>query len=164
MEEALHNLGIELGSLIAQAINFSILLVVLWKFLYTPILKMLSERSKKIEESLKNAEKIEKTLANTESEKEEILNEAKKEADAILKAARKAGKDVEKGIVEAAEERAKTIIIKAKEDAQKAKADSLEELKNDVGLLVEKSLAAILEQKGEKYDDQLINEALAKVE
>lgn len=163
MEEALHNLGIEGGALIAQAVNFGLLLFVLWKFLYRPILKVLDDRAKKVEESQLNAEKLERTLAKAAKDQEKILNEVKKEADQIIKEARKSAKEVEKSIVTGAEVKAKEIVAKAALDAEKEKSDSLNELKNEVSRLIEASLISILGQKGKDFDDQLINEALEEV-
>lgn len=77
-------LGIDLKIFIAQLINFAVVLFVLWKWAYTPILKILKERSVTIENSLKNAEAIESRLSDLAGERETVLNEARQEADKIL--------------------------------------------------------------------------------
>ena len=58
--DILSQFGVKPILLAAQVVNFLILLFILKKFLYGPILKVLSERRKKIEDSLKNVEEIEK--------------------------------------------------------------------------------------------------------
>jgi len=58
--ETLSSLGIDLKILLAQLVNFGILIFLLSKFLYKPVLKMLDQRKKKIAESIKKAEEIEK--------------------------------------------------------------------------------------------------------
>ena len=65
-------LGIQWQSLLAQTISFSVVLLVLWKFAYGPIFKMLNERREKIAESLANAEKIKGDVARTEAERQKI--------------------------------------------------------------------------------------------
>lgn len=90
--------GIEPILLLAQIVNFLIILFVLKKFFYKPIVKMLDDRKKKIEESLKNADAIEEQLKATEEKSalildtahqnaEDILAEAKTEAQRIVDAA-----------------------------------------------------------------------------
>ena len=55
MGDTIKTLGIDLPKLIAQLVNFGIVLVVLWKFAYKPILAMLDQRRDKIAESMANA-------------------------------------------------------------------------------------------------------------
>ena len=59
MGDLISQLGIDAKLLIAQVINFVVLLVVLYAFAYKPILKMLHKRTEKIEAGSKNAEKVE---------------------------------------------------------------------------------------------------------
>lgn len=70
---------------VAQLINFLVVLLVLWKFAYKPILKMLDEREKKIAKSVSDAEEITKRLRDAEKEKGEILRLAREEADAFAR-------------------------------------------------------------------------------
>ncbi len=76
--------GIEPILLLAQIINFLIILFVLKKFFYKPIVKMLEDRKKRIEESLKNADTIEEKLKATEEKSALILDAARKNAEDIL--------------------------------------------------------------------------------
>jgi len=71
--EIFNQFGINPLLLLAQVVNFAVLLFILKRFLYKPILKVLEERKKRIEESLKNAEEIEKRLVETAELEEEIL-------------------------------------------------------------------------------------------
>jgi F-type H+-transporting ATPase subunit b len=72
----MESLGIDLRLMIAQIINFAVLLFILNKVLYKPLTKLLNERSKKIDESLKNSEKIEERLINLEKKEKDILQKA----------------------------------------------------------------------------------------
>lgn len=104
----LEDFGVKPVLLIAQVVNFLILLFILKRFLYKPILKVLEERKKKIAESLKNASEIEKKLEQITEDREKKLQKAAKEAEEIIKEAtenadkiitqahEKAGKDIEK--------------------------------------------------------------------
>ena len=84
MSQLLHNLGIEPLLLIAQIVNFLLLLFILKKFLYNPVINMLNDRTKKIEESLKQAKEIEEKRIEIEKEKIKEILKARKEAEQIL--------------------------------------------------------------------------------
>ena len=71
--EFLKEFGIQPTLLIAQIVNFLIILFILKKFFYKPIIKLLDDRKKKIEESLKNAELIEERLKQTEEKSAQII-------------------------------------------------------------------------------------------
>jgi len=82
-------IGIDLRSLVLQIINFAILLLLLKKFAYKPILSILEKRHKKVEESLKNAKDIEHLKVSLEKEKETILKDAHAKAQGILEQSKK---------------------------------------------------------------------------
>ena len=71
--EILKNFGIQPTLLLAQIVNFTIILFVLKKFFYKPITKVLEERKRRIEESLKNADEIEAKLQKTAEKTAQIL-------------------------------------------------------------------------------------------
>jgi F-type H+-transporting ATPase subunit b len=75
---------IELPQIIFQMINFGVVLFVLNRFLYRPVLKMLEERRQKVEAAAKAAEETLKEKSSLDERKEEILKKAKKEAAGIL--------------------------------------------------------------------------------
>jgi F-type H+-transporting ATPase subunit b len=103
----LGTLGINLKIFIAQLINFTVVLLVLWKWAYKPIVKLLDERSEKIEKSVKQADEIDKRVSELAEEQKTIVAEAKGEANNILELARTE-----------AEERKQQLLSKAKEDVQ----------------------------------------------
>src|ERR1700744_5782625 len=83
-------LGLDPRILLAQAISFSLVFFVLWKFAYGPIFKMLEVRKQKIAEALANAEKIKADVARTEAERQKILADAGETANKIIADARAA--------------------------------------------------------------------------
>lgn len=105
--EILDQFGVNPLLLAAQVVNFLILLFILKKLLYKPILKVLEERKKRIEDSLKNAEEIERKLLLTEEEKEKILAKTSAQAQKMLDETKKEieimkleGKQQTEGMVE----------------------------------------------------------------
>ncbi|MDP3732926.1 MAG: F0F1 ATP synthase subunit B [Candidatus Daviesbacteria bacterium] len=134
--EILNQFGINPILLAAQVVNFLILLFILKKFLYKPILKVLEERKRKIEESLKNAEEIEKKLQLTEDEKEKILAKTSQEAQRLLDRVKKEIELMkEEGKVEAQQE-AVRIIQKGQEQLQAEMEKMKQELMGNLGVLV----------------------------
>jgi len=88
--------------LLFQIINFGILILVLKKFLYRPIITIINQRNKKIEDSIKAAEANLKEKAKIEEIKKQAVMEAEKEAVRIVEAARKESDKTAKQILQAA--------------------------------------------------------------
>jgi F-type H+-transporting ATPase subunit b len=80
-------LGIDWKIFIAQIVNFVIVLLVLWRFAYRPLVKILNERSKKIDQSLKDAAEIEKRLADVKNEQANLLASAQNQAQELIRQA-----------------------------------------------------------------------------
>lgn len=113
--DILNQFGVQPVLLAAQVVNFLILLFILKKFLYKPLLKVLDERKKRIEASLKNAEEIERRLAETEAQAEKILARALAEGQKILDQTNEAAAQ----IMEEANKTAGQILLKAVDDGKK---------------------------------------------
>lgn len=79
--------GIHISMLVAQIINFSVMVVVLTKVLYKPILTMLDERKKKIEEGLRLTETLREEKEKIEKERKKILTQTEEEGRKILEKA-----------------------------------------------------------------------------
>ena len=88
MGETLQQLGIQWPKLIAQVVNFAIVLFILWKFAYKPVLAMLEQRRQKIAESMANADKIKAELAATEASRRQILDKANVDSNKFIEEAR----------------------------------------------------------------------------
>lgn len=127
MEKIIQDFGIQPMLLTAQIVNFLILLFLLNKFLYKPILKVLEERKQKIAESLKNAEEIEATLAKTEEDRDKKLLKAIDEA--------------------------KQIIEEAKQSASQIVADAHQKAQVDVSELIEKTRSELASEKDKLHQE-----------
>ncbi len=140
--DILNQFGVQPILLVAQVVNFLILLFILKKFLYKPILRVLDERRKKIEESLKNAEEIEKKLLLTEEEKEKILAKASLEAQKIIDNTKAEIEIMKEEGKAQAQELASQIIKKAEESSlaemEKMKQELMAHMAEIVGIGMEK--------------------------
>lgn len=136
MPEVIEYLGINWPKLIAQLVNFALVLIILRKFAYKPVLQMLEERRQRIAESVANADKIKAELARTEASRQEILDKANTQANKLIEEARAAAARVQETETQKAIATAEQIIAKAREAAAQDHARMLAELKREIGRLV----------------------------
>ncbi len=108
----MEKLGVELPLLITQIINFVIMIFVLTKLLYKPILKGLEKRRQKIEEGLKLTETVKIEEEHLQKRREEMVKEARIEARAILEEAKKAAKDASDEIINQGKQEVQTLKLK----------------------------------------------------
>ena len=100
--DILKSFGIQPTLLLAQIVNFLIILFLLSKFFYKPIIRMLEDRKKRIEQSLTNTDLIEEKLKNTQEKSTQIIKEAQKNAqDLITEAKNRAEQIIENANLEA---------------------------------------------------------------
>jgi len=104
------------GLLFWTGLTFCLLLFILAKFVWKPVLNAVNARSQKIDEALQEAEKARQEMKNLHAENERILKEAKAERDAIIMEAKEAGTKM----IDEAREKAKTEGAKLIESARLA--------------------------------------------
>jgi F-type H+-transporting ATPase subunit b len=139
----LETLGIQWPKLIAQFVNFAIVLFVLWRFAYKPVFKLLEARRQKIADAIANAEKIKAELTATENERKRILAEAGDQAAKLIEDARAAAARVSETETQKAIAAAEQIMAKAREAAAQDHAKMLADLKREVGRLVVQTTATV---------------------
>ena len=141
--ELLDNLGVDGPKLIAQLINFGIVLLVLWKFAYKPVLEMLETRRQKIAQSMDEAEQIKTELAETQAERDKVMAEANARAEKLIADTKEAAKQVGKAEGERAVKQAEEIIRKAREATKADRERMMAELKAEIGRLVVETTAKV---------------------
>lgn len=134
--EILKNFGIQPILLLAQIVNFLIILFVLKKFFYKPIVKMLDDRKKKIEESIKNADSIEEKLTQTEKETAQILEKARSEAQEIISQTKTEAQRIYEEAAKDAKEAGEQILSLARLAMTKEKENMKQELEKETMILV----------------------------
>jgi len=125
----------EIGLIFWTTVVFSLLLIVLKKYAWKPILNAVDERNKSIEEALRAADKAKEEMLSLNADNERILIEAKKERDILLKE----GREIKDSIIAEAKDKAKgdaeKILTTAKEQIINEKMKAITELKNQVATL-----------------------------
>ena len=88
MGDTLQVLGIQWPKLLAQLLNFSIVMFILWRWAYKPVFAVLEGRRQKIAEGVANAEKSTAQLAKTENDRKAIITQAGDQANKMIEEAR----------------------------------------------------------------------------
>ena len=153
-----------LGLIFWMTVAFGLILFVLGKYAWKPIMKMLHEREHAIDSALHEADKAREEMKQLKVDNEKLLKEAKEEHDVILAEARKIkDKMIEDARVKAGQE-AQRIVDSAKERIENEKMAALVDLKNEIASLsieiAEKVVKTELaeEKKHEELIQRLIKE------
>lgn len=156
-------LGLDIKILIAQLINFAVLIFVLYKFGYKPMFRFLDERRNKIDAGIRNSEEAVRKLRNAEEEFASMIIEAKAQATDIVARADEQADKRRKDIIAKAKEEVGVIINQGKNTIQLEKEKILKEIKKEVAELVVMSTEKLLEQKMDsKKDKDLIEKIIKK--
>ena len=128
---------------LSQVISFCIVAFLLRRFAYKPILAVLEDRRRKIEEGQLNAEKIRKELAEAEKRYQEILAKADADAQRMIDEARQSAAQVSERKQQEAVAAAEQILAKAKEAAALEHERQMQALKRELGHLVIETTAKV---------------------
>ncbi|MBI3282906.1 F0F1 ATP synthase subunit B [Candidatus Curtissbacteria bacterium] len=142
--EILTRFGIQPTLLLAQIVNFLVILFLLRKFFFGPIVKVLDDRKKRIEESLKNADLIEEKLAKAEQNSQKILEEARTNAANIATDAKREADRIYEQTATDARKLTEETIAKATIQIEKQRQELEKQLEKEtltlVALIVKKVL------------------------
>lgn len=148
-----------LGLVFWMVLSFSVILFILKKFAWKPILKALKERENTIDTALKSADKAREKMEQLKADNEKIIKEAKNERDSLLKEAHQVKDKTISEAKQKANSEANKIIEDAKRKIESVKVTALDEIKNQVASFSVEIAEKILKKKLEKTKDQkdLIN-------
>ena len=123
------------GLIFWTSVVFIILLVLLKRMAWTPILNNVDARNKSIEEALEAAKNARDEMSNLKADNDRILKEARAQRDEMLKEARELKANIISEAKNAAKDEADKMIASAKVVIENEKAGAISELKNTVGSL-----------------------------
>lgn len=132
----MEQLGIDPKLLLAQVINFLIIVVVLTKILYRPILTMLERRRREITAGLELTEKMRQEEEKLGQKREKILEAARHEGQMLIEEAKKQAREAEKEIVADSHKEAEDILARAKLEADQLKEKALKDVRGETVTLV----------------------------
>lgn len=164
MQELFANLGINWKLLLAQAVNFFLVLFLLNHFVFKKLLVFLEERKKRIEQGIIMREKAERELQRTLEARHREMEQARKEAEGLVASAKVSAKESGQQIIGEAKSREERLLSQAKEQAQREKLAMIGEAKEEIQakaiLFAEKILERTLAKKDEA---RMVKEALKEL-
>ena len=160
---AITDIGINLPVLLAQTVNFIVLLTLLRLVAYKPILKMLDERKARIQEGLSAAERGKESAAEAEKESAAALEAARREGQTIVQNAQQAAQRLqEEGRVEAVRQQ-DAILERARAEIGQERDAAISELRREFAELTIAAAEKIIGQSLDRNAHQrLIEQALAE--
>jgi F-type H+-transporting ATPase subunit b len=143
IEQLARTFGVDWTHLIAQTISFGVMCLVLYRFAYKPILKMLEVRRQQIAGGLTNAAKIKAELDRIEADRVNVLTKADAQGKQLIEEARAAASRVLAEETKNAMAAAEQIMARAREAAERDHVRMLAEVKHEVGRLVVQTTASV---------------------
>jgi F-type H+-transporting ATPase subunit b len=147
---------------LSQVVSFSIVALLLKRFAYKPILAVLEDRRRRIEEGLLNAEKIKKELAEAQKRYAEILAKANADAQKMIDEARESSAHLAERKQQEAIAAAEQIIAKAREAAAFEHERTMDSMKRELGRLVVETTAKVTGKILTSEDQQRLQEEAAR--
>lgn len=144
MNELLHQFGVDWKLLIAQAVNFFVLLLVLWKFAYKPIFEVFRTRRESIAQGLRDAEEASQRLTQADKIGEERIASARAEALGIVNQAEALGRTRKEEILQEAADKGDAVLANARRSAMEERLKAEEAFYKDAEDLLRKGMERIL--------------------
>ena len=154
--------GIRGPFLVAQIINFLVVASLLWFFAFKPVLATITERQRKIDEGLKNAEDANARLEETKKVTQASIHEAQLKGQKLIEEAQKAAKEFSDKQQQEAVEKANALITKAQAAIELEKKKMLAEARTEIARLVVATTARVLSRELSDADRSKYNEAAAR--
>lgn len=156
--------GLDWRLLVAQAVNFFILFLILKKFAYRPILEMLKKRKERIEAGLFFTKEAEERLARVEELSEQKLEEARKKAFEVVKEGEQIARVRKEEVIKEAMDKAEAVVEEAQRAIVQDKAKIEEEVYEEAQELIREGIVKVLRKMpAEARDHVLIEEALREL-
>jgi len=143
-------LGINLSTLVAQIINFALLLGLLYLVAYKPIMRILDERSNRIKESMEQTESIKEQAANAEEEFKKRLEAAGREGQELISRAMRTGEEAGRKVQQDARQEAEALIGKARLEIQRERDEVIDELHKEFADLTIDAAGKVIERSLDK--------------
>ena len=161
MTDLLHALGIQWSVLLAQMVNFGILIFILQRYIYKPVLRVIDQRRTLVAESMEKVQEIERSKEELDKERVKILRKADEEAGALLERAKNEAESIRTEIEKAAKSQAANIVTKGMEQLENERATMVREVQDKLAHAIVLSAEKILRREFSK-EDQVSFEAELK--
>ena len=159
MDSFIETFHIDWKIIIAQAINFAVVLFVLNFLLVKPLKKMMRERTEKITTGLSDAKTNAELLEKTKKEYDEVISKARIEAHTIFQEGKHEAETKKALMLEEAQKEVDSMISNGKKTLEGEKTKMIEEAKQEIVSLVVSATEKLLESNpNEKFDEKVLNQ------
>lgn len=156
--------GLDWKLLLAQLVNFGIVFLVLWKWVFGPVSKVLESRAKRVEGSIKEAESIVRQKSEFEEWKKGETSKVYEEAKGILAAARAQGEELRVLAKKDLDIQREQILTEARQEIETERRKMLNEAKGELAGLVRQAIEKVLKGHMSKEQEQeLLDSAISKL-
>jgi F-type H+-transporting ATPase subunit b len=159
----LGTLGISWKLFLAQLINFAIVIAVMWKWVYKPLLKMMDARAKEIAQGLKDARDAKLRLAEGDAEKEKLIRDARGEGQRLIEEAQSRSEALRQEKLDQTKAEIEKIVLETKERINQEKEATYAALQNDIADLIARATEKVSLKFDESQQRALISEALSEL-
>lgn len=144
MQEIVTVFGVNWKLFLVQAVNFGLLLVILHRFLYRPVLAMIDARRATIEKGVREAERAAMELSKAEVEKARILREAIHKGDMLIDTAKKNAETEEQALLKDAHRKVAHLINEAERRTAREHEEMLKSVEREVARMAVLSAEKVL--------------------
>lgn len=163
MDAFIETFHIDWKIIIAQSINFVVVLFVLYYLLVKPLKQMMKERSEMITGGLNDAATNKELLSKTKKEYDTVLANARIEANTIFQEGKKEAEDKKREMVEKAGKEVEQMILNGKKVLESEKTKMIEEAKGEIVSLVVKATEKLLESHKDESFEKNTMEQIKKI-
>ncbi len=156
-------LGINLPSLLAQLINFTLLLVLLTVLAYKPLLRVLDERKKRIQQGLEASEEAQRRLAQTEQEVARELDKSRQEGQTLIGQAQQMSARIQDEARQQARAESEQLLQRARSEIQMERDGAIADLRREFADLTIRAAERVIKRSLDRQAHrQLIEDVLAE--
>lgn len=164
MDDLIKTFHIDWRLLLAQGINFLIVLSVLWYFALRPLMKIMAERETKISNGVKDAEMMEEKIKQIDKDREMEIKKGRKEAQEIVAKAEKQAEEIHSEKITKTQKEADRVVEIAKQQIRAEREFMVKDVKAELGSLVSLALNKIAGSSiEEKIQKKMVDEALEEL-
>lgn len=165
MEEGglIGQLGINWKLFLSQAVNFFILLLILRAFVYKPLLKVIKERNRRIQEGLKRAQEADVRLKEVDTIAKDILKKADQQSMHMIKATEEKTKTLEQLLQKKAEDHQKELMAQVEAGYKRQQEEARKMVFSQASELVKKIMVKTVQMSPDAVDEALIKKAALQI-
>lgn len=156
-------LGINIPGLLAQLINFAILLAILRVVAYKPFMRMMDERSRRVREGLEASERMKEQAAHADVEVQKRLEEARQEGQTLIGQAQQIAARIQDDARQQARSEGETLLVRARSEIQLERDEAISQIRREFADLTIAAAEKVIGQSlDRKAHQRLIDEVLAQ--